>query len=291
MLQTDGGVASAHLNSSSFTDCADVPGDELDVMAIITEPTKLSELVYGLVDLFDCRIWVAEDLKITICRNLPNRGGRTYTELSDDVEILDSGDWKLDPESRTSRVVLYWGRRTGIADPDDETSYAAITAAVDADTESDNAWGEAAERVILSPWIHRGHHTEEDLDDFLEALTLRRVAISRDARHTLRVTVSAVDDGDIKTGSYVRLATDEWVDEEGYPIADARYQVIRRDPRGDDRIILTLEQQAEHRLGIIAPDDDFPDEWEDATPDQREYGAICDDNGDMPDGSPGYIIF
>ena len=218
MLQTDAGIDADYIDTDAFDDAKGWPGGEIDLSAIISEPTKLSDLYFELIDLLDCKTWVAEDLKITIARNTPNRGGRAYTILTDEANnVHASGAADLNPDSRVSRVVVYWDQRSVIGDADDETNYRRLHIAVDADGEGENAYGEEAEKILYCRWMRTGEHSEEEMTGFIGDLAARRVINQKEARPIIKVAVE-IKDSEIRTGGYVRLTTGELQDIEGSPV-------------------------------------------------------------------------
>jgi len=78
------------------------------------------------------------------------------------------------------------------------------------------------------------------------------------------------------------------VEPDGSPLVNAPFIIIRRERQGDDFKLKALRIPS-RRIDIIAPDD-APD-WDQATDEDKEYGYICDDDGLMPDGTPGYSIY
>jgi hypothetical protein len=288
MLQADAGISTGYIDTDAFDDARDWPGGECSISAIISEPEKLGDLYFELIDLLDCKTWVAEDLKITISRNTPNRGGRSYTALTDEANIVHaSGSADLNPESRISRVVIYWDQRSVIEETDDETNYRRLDIAADAESEGANAYGEEAEKILYCRWMRTGEYTEEDMAGFVGSLASRRIMNWRDPHPVVKVAVETKD-SELKTGGYVRLTTSELQDKDGNPVTQGRYQIVKREER-NGIVNLSLMELPKRRIFIIAPDD-APD-YDNADEDDREYGYITADSGDMPDETEGYDIY
>jgi hypothetical protein len=92
----------------------------------------------------------------------------------------------------------------------------------------------------------------------------------------------------LRTGNYVRLSSDILLNPDGAALDAAPHQIVRRDPKGA-RIDLVLMEQPRKKIAYWAPDD-LPD-YDDADPDEKEYGFWCDDNGFMPNGIEGWHFY
>jgi hypothetical protein len=290
MLLTDAAVGAVNVDGAAFDYWRDYPGDEQNISATITEPTKLSVLFWELVDLFDCKVWVGEDLKITIARNLPNDPLRTFDSISDDTGIV-AGSAKVDQneKSRLTRAVIYWDK-AATGKVDDPAKYGKLDIAIDATAESVNDYDEVIEKKVMSRWIHSEGHVEEDMADFARNLVMRQVWRNRDASPIVTVDVDFKDEA-IKTGGWVQLSTDELVDRFGEPFSGREFQVVKREKK-ENVVTLSLLKGASGRCLMIAPDSLLGIDWDDATVAQQAYGAICDDTGRMIGGEDeGYRIW
>jgi len=287
MLLDDAGIDPSMVNSAEFDYWRDWPGGEVDFSAYISEPTKLSTLYFEIVDLLDCKSWVAEDRLVTIRRNIPNQPGRGYRNITDEANITTHGNSvDLNEKSRLSHVVLYW-EKDAIGKTDDPASYGRID--VGAMSEALTEYGEdpEASKVIYCRWLSTSYTQEELVTNFIVDLLARRAWIYKDSRPILSFEVE-LKDSDIRTGEYARISTDELVEPDGSPLVNAPFIIIRRERQGDDFKLKALRIPS-RRIDIIAPDD-APD-WDQATDEDKEYGYICDDDGLMPDGTPGYSIY
>lgn len=287
MLLTDADIASGYVDSTNFDYWRDWPGGEVNFSAIVSEPTKLSKLYFEIVDLIDCKSWVGEDLKITIRRNIPNEPGRSYTHLSDEANIVEnSASVDLNPKSRISRVLLYWDKST-IGDMAKIESYGRLDITVEADAESDNEYAEVMEKKFFCRWLRSGYVAEEDMAQFIENFSARQVWRQRDAM-PLMALYTELKDSDIKTGEYVRLSTDELLQEDGNPLDRAIFQIVKRDPK-KHKVSIRVLKITPARIGFIAPDA-TPD-YASASEADKEYGFITDNDGLMADGTQGYHIW
>jgi hypothetical protein len=289
-------------------DCQDncQPFDMLQLEALITEPTKLGKLYFEIVDLLDCKSWVSEEGKITIKRNLPNfpsfrKDRPSIAALITDEANIISHSVDLNLDSRISRLSIYWDKKL-LGKDDDAKDYARLDIAIDADAEGPNEYGDLAqkkeaeqyndydaraEKKIMTRWLRPGSEvTEEERRYAIQALASRPVILGRDPMPILTIELE-IKDQNIHTGDHVIVHTNalQWV--HGEPFYGT-FQVIRRDRKGN-RITLKCLLLSRRKVAFIAPAG-YPS-YEEATIEQREYGFICNDDGTMPDGSGGYILF
>jgi hypothetical protein len=286
---TDGGIPAGDVDTTAFTtEKAFV--DDLNVYAVISEPVKASILYYELVDLMGCKTWVDENLQITIARNLPNHPDRTYTTITDTANILaDSGSVDLNQKGLVTRCSLYWDK-DALGKEDDAASYARLTLALDADAEGVNEYNQVAEKKIMSRWVHSGvtGSTEESLDGWITSVACRAVWMNRDPLPLLNIDV-AVKDGDLATGKYAMISTDELQDAGGDDLADEVFQVVKREKKGD-RITLKCLRMVSKKICYFAPAG-TPD-YDDATAEERQkYGYFTGADGRMADGTGGYNFY
>lgn len=283
LLQTDCGWPAENIDIAAVETARDWPGGEVPFSALLTESHKAAVLVFELADLLDCNIWIGEDLRLTLRRNLPNAPGRDYLPLTDAAHIANqNASVDLNDKGRATRVILYWDQAFMAADGE-TASYGRADIGVDRAAESPNGYNEQVEKVVWCRWLRQGYLQEELMDNFVADFVLRRLLNIRDARPIISVAVE-LKDGAIKTGDYCLLQTDELSDAAGLPISE-RYQVVKREPKGQ-LYNLQLQRLMQARLCFIAPDD--APAYDVATQDEQEYGYIADDNGRLAD-APGYV--
>jgi hypothetical protein len=277
-----------YVNNASFIDCRAYPGDEPNLSAVISEPTKASDLFFELVELLDCKVWTDENLEITICHNLPNKQGREYALLTNAANILE-GTLSVDYNagSRLSRCLIYWDG-DAIAEKDKPANYGRRTLAVDGEAESANEYGDVQEKKIFTRWLRTGYTEETAFRNSVDAFAARYVCHRRDAHPILTVKLELKDLA-IKTGDYIQVTADQLCDIYGTPRTNAKFQVIRKVVK-DGQIELKAIELSDHRYLIIAPDT-ITHDYASATDAEREYGCICDDEGKMSNGDPGYRIY
>ena len=292
ILLTDCGIASGYVDSTGIDTQRDLDlgEDEVDFSAIISEPVSAKALFFELVELLNCRAWVGEDLKITVRRSLPNYPGRAYTVLTDAANVIEgSCSVDLNHKSRLSRMSIYWDRLAA-GDEDERSSYNRVDVGIDAEAESVNEYNSIAEKTLLCRWLRFGYEADEDMKAFARRQCLRLIAQFRDPMPLIKLSLELKDSG-IKTGDFVKLSTDEILNPDGSNIEEAPFLVVKREQKLH-RIDVTLLRITPKHYMIIAPDSLDAVDWADATEAQREYGAICDTNNQMPsDGSDGYRIY
>jgi len=284
MLTDDAGYDSSYIDSSAFADCKAWPGGEIDFEAIISEPTSLKDLYWELIELLDCKSWVAEDLKITIARNVPNRGARSYTSLNDAENIIDgstSGD--LNEDSRVTRVMIYYDK-DAIGDLEEQSSYARLSVSVDTDAESANEYGETIKKTIWCRWINSTCASEEELAYWLTEFGGRYLMNRRDPAPIIKLALERKDSA-LKTGEHVKLSTDELCDAAGNDYSDVKFRVTKRDKKDDGKYEYKVEQMPKKRICLINPEGAAA--FDEATDAEKEYGYIGDEYGDI-DGQAGY---
>ena len=303
ILLQDAGYDPALVDSAAFDYWRDWPGGEVVMTAFLSEPTKLSELFlgrksktalvgssgpqdsFGLVDLLDCKAWVAEGLQITIARNIPNAPGRQYREISDAATVVASStSVDMHEVSRITRVVLYWDKALFGKD-DDPTSYGRRDIAVNADAESE--YGDIIEERIFCRWLKSGIMQEEVLSAYISDLLLRRLFGRYDAAPVITLATE-LKDSDISTGQYVICTTDELLNVDGTPVT-TRFQVIRRDFQAG-KPQLKIQRIPVRRSAFYAQEG--VTEYADPSPAQREYGGFyMDEQGRMPNGDDGFYYY
>lgn len=287
MILTDGSVPTANVDTTAFDTAKAFDGNEPNVSAFIWEPTKLDKLLFELGDLFDSKIWVAENQKITIARNIPNDPARSRTAFSDADNILHkSASFDQNEKARLTRCYLYWEPNV-LGEMDKPSGYDRLDVAIDADWESANGGNEVIEKKIYCRWLTTSGQVEETVRQFAANCAMRQVWRNREANPLVTVDAALKDEG-IKTGDWLLLSTDELLDIYGFSVASVEFQVVKREHKGDKITLLLLRNGAE-QVGYIGADS-LPD-WASATADDKRYGYICDDDGKLPTDQPGYFIW
>ena len=287
LLTVDGGITASFIDSTAFTYWEDWPGEDIQFTAIIVEPTSLDKLYFEMIELMDCKSWVNEDNKITIRRNIPNAPDRVYGEIGDDYHIVDkSTDADLNEGSRLTRVSLY-SDKSALGKLTDAQEYARIDVAIDADAESANEYNDVKEKSIYTRWLSSDTPiVEEDYAQYVKNLVSRILLRHRDSQRIINLSTE-IKDLDLKTGDYIRISTDEFLNIDGSPLADHPCEVVKREMDGNKVKFKTMLLPPE-RVGFIA--DDATPAYDTASDAEKEYGFITDDDG-LINGYKGYYIW
>lgn len=287
LLTNKGGIATADVDTATFTALKTYPIDDINVAAWITEPTKVRDLYFELIDLLDCASWQGEDLKVTIAKNMPNKPGRIYKIITDAASvILKTSSVDLNEKARFTRVFLLWDK-TVLGKPAELSSYNRGELAVDADLEGANGLNEVREKVVPCRWVNILLDQEETLTKWLVDTALRMLIQGGSSRPIIKADVS-MKDADIKTGDYVKATTDELLTPAGVELTNAIFRVIKREVK-DSRVSLLLQRVGNKRIAFYAPDG--TPTYENATEAEREYGFYSDDNYKLPNGDDAYVYY
>ncbi len=290
MLQVldDGGISTADIDMTAFTTEKAFVND-LNILAVISEPTKASVLYYELVDLMGCKTWVSESLKITIARNLPNHPTRTYTDLTDNIDILDdSGLVDLNQKSLITRCLVYWDIDP-IAPEDENSSYNRMTMALDVDAEGVNEYDQIAEKKIMSRWLSADIiASEEAINDGVNALVARQLWQFRDSQPIISLDLE-IKNNALLTGQFVKISTDELQDMAGNDLSSVAFQVVRRE-RKENILSMKLLRLTTKKICYFAPAD-APDYSVATELEKEKYGYFAGDDGKMSDLTDGYVFF
>lgn len=260
LLEVDGGYTAAEVDEAAFAYWRDLDTNMLSINALITEPTKLWDLIKEICQLFDLRIWQAESQKITCMRMVATNPGLSSYDLTDAANIVfGSGSVEVTPKaypamlssdsqrvaatnanstSRVSRVMLYWDQIPGeLASLNG--SYKRKSSYINSASESANGYGSIAPITIRTRWINSAVWPdvavlEAAITDMLTNYTLLR----RNPQPLLTLDVE-LKDADILVGSFVRVSTDELLYTDGSEFDEAEFVVVRREPKGST-LTLTL---------------------------------------------------
>jgi hypothetical protein len=287
-ILNDAGIDNADIDTTAWAYWKDWPKTDIDYSAIITvnDNVTAQNLFWEIINLLDCHVWQDEDQKITIRRNIANEPGRTYTDLTDDANIIyQTGGADYNELSRRTRFLLYWGK-TPLGALKDVTEYSEVDIAIDADSESSDGYDAIKDEVIFCRWFSKRFLQEELVERYAANLVRRKLINRVDAVPIVSASVETKDEA-IKTGGNVVLTTDELLTTSGSPISE-NFMVISRD-KVQGRLNLQLVRFPKQRICFIATNGIT--DYNSATAAEREYGFVANSNGEMPDGDPGYVIW
>lgn len=273
LLMIDAGFTASEHDQAALVTIHNKPDTKLpDVEALITKPTKASELFAELLEHGEIYAYTDEGGAIKYTRRLPNYGTRSFTRITDAQNIvLHSGAVDLNDDERLTRMSVYWDFNH-IGKLDDNEDFARLDVFINTDAESSDFYGEDTEREVRSRWLH-----SPAVDD-------DKPAFQRKVRNWLARTVwrrlvapwqisleVELKDSEIETGDYVLLSTDEILDRNGDPLSEVPMLVTKRERIGQT-IKLRLMRMSPKRVCYVAPNAS-PD-YSAADADDKQYGFI-----------------
>ena len=287
-ILNDAGIDNADIDTTAWAYWKDWPKTDIDYSAIITKDDGVTgqDLFWEIANLVDVHVWQDEDQEITIRRNVANEPGRTYTDLTDTSNIISkTGNSDYNEQSRRTRFLMYWGKGT-LADLTSIPGYTEVDIAIDADAEGANGYNDIRDEVIFCRWFSKRYLQEEIVERYAASLVRRKLLNRSNAVPLISASVELKDEG-LKTGDNVVLTTDEILQSDGNPITD-NYMIISRD-KMEGRVNFQLVKFPKHRICFIATNGIT--DYDSATDPERENGFVANENGQMPNGDPGYLIW
>jgi hypothetical protein len=255
-----------------------------DIALDILDKTKANILYNELMQPLDVSTWVAEDLTITVKRNV-NIPGEVVPELSEAGNIWkDTQKVDLNDKAIINSASIAWNHIPG-RNHKEELSYTRGNIFANTDSISANDTDEVLLEPMLSRFIRFGDVAEELVEEWV-AKALRRYVIRRlRRRHIIDFKVE-FKDFERKTGENIGLTTDKIEDITGQGLSGSLFMLIRRAPGASD-IALRAIKEPEISYGVWAPEELDGVEYANATALQkRTYGAWANENKRIPDGSP-----
>lgn len=208
----------------------------------------------------------------------PDTGIATLTD--DNAILADSAELTMEPDSRVTRIVTYYG-------PQDWTKTTKanclnVSALVDGDGEAEAAGGEARPLEIVARWIG----AESQAFQMMSRMQLRVKAVPR----FLRLRLDAKD-REVITGDIVDVVSRAVVDSEGRALT-SRWQVISATPaKPGQEYEITLQDYALSGARYAWIMDNAAPDYTAASAAGKARGAfIADSLGVMSDGLDGYRL-
>lgn len=257
--------------------------DQFRLTTLITEPTGVNDLLGEITEQALFFIWWDErdqEIKLKALRPI-------YTDTVYDVDttnniVAGSVSLRSRPKERVSQVWVFFQQRNPTEKLDEEKNYRRVRIRIDGDAESDLQYGEPRVKKIYSRWIQT--------DAVAIQTNARILARFRDTPEYFSFQLDAKD-REIWTASVVSATVENIVDDTGLPLPK-RWQVISAEETRPGELIQYKAQfyefQETARFGFWMPSD-APD-YADASQEERIIGCFwTESNGEMPDGSPGYL--
>jgi hypothetical protein len=245
----------------------------------IAQPTLVDDLMGEVCQQGMFYVWWDEHQQtIPMLAVRPPRGA--VVTLSGDANILaGSVEHKRDPASLITRVFLYYSPRSVLNYSKTPADYRIASGRIEAEPEHPNAAGAPRPFSIFARFVNTESHAVQVINRILSRY--------KEVPRFLSLRISGKDRL-ITVGDVSDVITREIIDVEGRFLS-TRWQVIAWEALKSGEVYL-LDLQTYDYVGLFAEwmADGAPD-WVDATTEQRAMGAWwADDDGLMPDGSPGY---
>ena len=289
MLLTDAALDPSLVNTASFATVKAFDVNIVPFSTLLTEPTKLKDLFFEIIDLVDCKCWVAEDLTITIRKNLQNLPGRVYRELSDATGIVEgTPSPDLNAASRIDTIYLYWNK-SALGKADDNASYGNIDV-----FKYDGPYKRVSEKTVQCRWIQDSYINEDLIADYIRRLGQRMLRLYKDAMPIVSLSVE-LKDSDVQTGQYVHLTSSCLQNPDGSNLNARTAEVVRREEKTATAglpatVDLNLLVYPARRICFIQTATSAVP-YTQATRAQKERGFICNTLGQMSNHDPGYTMY
>jgi hypothetical protein len=245
----------------------------------IFEPTLVVDLMGEVCQQGMFYLWWDETGQ-TI-RMLAVRPPRGAVRVLNDVSHILGGSAELrrDPQSLVTRVFVYYDPRSPLKFSKTPADYRVVSGRVEADPEHPNAAGGPRPLSLFARFVNTEAHAVQIINRILN----RYSSVPRFL--TLRLDAK---DRDVTVGTVCDVTTAELIDTEGR-LNGGRWQVVAWEAIEPGEVYL-IDLQTYDYIGLFAEwmADGSPD-FDAATSEQRANGAWwADDDGRLPDGSPGY---
>lgn len=275
-LLNEGDIPDQMIDLSQLTsEVCDYLGPDLPVTAIICEPEESTKLFAELLaHIGYVGYWLPQDQKVHVLAPLPHFDSPpTWTDgeiksMSISVEPLHD----LRITSSLARI----GKINQSGSGQDATNFAGVSGDVDVAAMSAAEYGDDRPDIFYSRWFAK------ETWDRLQQVCARRVQHRRDAPRLVKLGLNHKD-YNVAPGEVAILDTGAIVGTDGQPeIVRVIVTKVTDKPGG-----VEIEARAMNwapRPAFIAPDSaaDYPGD--------SDYDHIAQDDGLMPDGTPGYTI-
>lgn len=289
MLQNDADIDNAYIDLTAFADVKDHPGNEFNISTVVSEPTMLSELFWEIIKIFDCKVWIDENLKITIAHNISNMPGRTYHTITDASNIVkDSIHVNHNDEMRITRLSMYWDWDL-INDINDIANYENASITIDGEAEGANEYNESLPDSIYTRWFNDYFLTDEE-QLRINFITSRYVSHRRDALPIISFKAELKDYA-VKVGEFAKITTAQICDTTGVTENNVLCMITSKKHTSNGLIEFKAQRMPKRKVMIIAPSSYSAYTYATATEAQREYGCLSDSSGLMSDGTDGYTVY
>lgn len=310
ILLTHASMASSSVDTAAFEALKTYPGRECKFVTLMTEAEDLETLYEELLQMTECRSWVNENQQITIGRGFLNNSTVVWSEISASANILEgSEDMSLSVEDGLTHGLLYWDKGV-LADQDKSSGFERISMQTDTAMESDFYHGKRVDVEIYDRWLHTSLsypasqvgessvvaavttvstnlYDPANVQVYADGMISRYINWRAPDRKVYNISLE-LKDATIEVGEQILFNSDLFLDASGQSLTKARCFVSKK-VSDDWEQELTLEDYGKW-TALIAPDG-YADYSSSLTASALVYGFMSDTNGNMGDGSPGYVIY
>lgn len=252
----------------------------------LTEVTDIETLWTEIRDLTLMMLWVNAGQMLTGRLFAPLRPDQSYTEVTDDANII-AGTFAIDDntEARLSRVLVAYDLTVDGGEKAED--YDKVRVELDVDSEERELYGDQRLKVVLSKWLQ---DSEAGFDSSITAEYFTSHIIAR-FRHGPRIVTTQLEvkDDEIEIGSRIRVNSDLIQDAHGNALPSFM-DVIKKRQIADNRFSI---EALDHTSAFGRPFFYAPNGTADytaATEAEKRYGFLSDPQGFV--GSPleiGYV--
>lgn len=261
-------------------------GTPYQLETIISEPTKVSQLVGEILEECSLSIWwdeVQQVIPLKFVRPVDSELD-TVTLLNGDQHVkINSVEIRPRPEQRVDQVWFYYGMYNFAEDRDNPTNYARVRVTVAAEAAENFEGQPAAVRQIFSRWL-----TDGQLGTVVTTSTriLQRLSnMPRDISFALDAK-----DRDVWTGDTVELTVRALIDFNGEQLPTMLQVTSAEDSEDGHSVEYVARDVGLAQRGAYIVPNDYP-VYSLATSSQRAVGCwIAENDGLMPNGDPGYLL-
>lgn len=244
----------------------------------VTEPTDVSELLgevcqQGLFSIW----WDERNQTIPLLAIKPPQD--VPTQINDRDNIMPGAVLKEQPNSRITRVLVYYARNNQIRALNDVGNYSRGQLRGNFEVEGPELGGEVRTQIIFSRWIRE--------DALAISLASRLLLRYLDTPRYLTVTLDAKDRA-VTVGGVVEVTTRAIVDTEGNQVPVLWQVISENEVRHGETVVYDLQTYSFVGRFAVYMADGSP-VYSSATNAQKALGGwYADDDGLMGDGSDGY---
>jgi hypothetical protein len=282
LLTTYGGIDTTYLATDEWDSEQSVWLALYNLSGIVSQPTKILELVQSLLEASACLLWWDDtdgQLKARAVRpGVTNRG-----TWNDRFHLLGPAVVARDMTARVSRCDILIDLRSAERDPKDYASYRIrVVGAEEGNGATENKTSQV--HVIASRWLSANQV------GLAERASSQITTQLRDGRQTLQVEVAAKD-AIASIGDLLNVSTKDIVDRNGEP-ETIRCMVVKREAMAvGSKYRYLLERFPFTGRFAFMTDIDCPD-YDDATTEQKDPGGFMGnaDGSDFGPQDPVYVM-